>query len=255
MINAVGHSRQNQQNLSYNFFYAGLYRLNELVHYPLELFSTTCIRIVILDTNDNAPIFDLPTVNQNFHFNSIYSPLSTNKFDLNEYHLYLPEDLPEGTYLTTLRAHDLDIGSNSLIKFSLFGKQESMSCFYTDQLSGVVRLASGCDLSKSKIRQHNLTAWAMDHGNPQLSNNLSFVVHIIPVRLNSYPPRFLGRSTRYSAWIKENLPIGTYVLKEYPNKTKFQLIAIDPEGSDVHYNIISGTGFGKFVINNDGKFV
>ncbi|XP_018651928.1 putative cadherin [Schistosoma mansoni] len=255
LVSAVGSPRGNHQQSQFKIPYFDFIQVSRAVDYDVRRSANTRVHIIVTDVNDNPPVFYSPGLPQEHQY--LYSN-SSGITDLNAwlgtdgYVVYVPEDIPEGAYITTLVATDRDEGMNALIRYSLFGKQErSTNCFHTDQMTGVVRLAAGCDLHKSS-RSHVLTAWAMDHGASQLYANISFVVHVLSVKLNIFPPRFMVHPALFSGWIRENQPSGSFVFSKRDLTSKLQLKALDAEGSNVIFVIVGGSGFGLFGVNGDG---
>ncbi|TNN21015.1 Fat-like cadherin-related tumor suppressor, partial [Schistosoma japonicum] len=255
LVSAVGYPRGNHQQSQFKVPYFDFVQVSQAVDYTVRRSANTRVLIVVTDINDNPPIFYSPGLPQGSEHirNSASSTAGLSVwFGVDGYVVYVPEDIPVGAYITTLMATDKDEGMNSLIRYSLFGKQESSAtCFHADQMTGVVRLASGCDLRKGS-RTHVLTAWAMDHGTSQLYANTSFIVHVLPVKLNTFPPRFITQPALFNGWIRENQPYGSFVFSERNLASKLQLRAFDTEGSSVFYVIVGGSGFGFFSVNSDG---
>ncbi|CAH8556143.1 unnamed protein product [Heterobilharzia americana] len=255
LVSAVGYPRGNHQVSEFKIPYSDLMQVSRAVDYNARRSVTTRVRVIVTDVNDNPPVFHSPGLPQESHY--IYKNLSdviglNAWFGTDGYIVYVPEDIPEGAYITTLMATDKDEGMNAFIRYSLFGKQESSAtCFHTDQLTGVVRLAAGCDLRKG-TRTHILTAWAMDHGASQLYANISFIVHVLSVRFNVFPPRFMNHPALFGGWIRENQPCGSFIYTERSLESKLQLKAVDVEGLNVFYAVVGGSGFGTFRVDDDG---
>ncbi|THD27797.1 Protocadherin Fat 1 [Fasciola hepatica] len=218
--------------------------------------STTRIVVQVMDENDNAPVFTSPG-------DSTHVGDETTQDDPNEphldvwfgkdgYHLSIPEDMPEGAYLVTLSARDADEGTNALLAYSLFGNPKDVECFSVEQLTGVVKLATNCDLAARRGTSLRLTAWAVDHGQPQQSANVSFLVNVLAVRLNMFPPRFDPQPALYSGWVGENMRSGSLVFMEKTGRRPLQLKATDPEGYGVILAVMGGSGLGYFYIDDNG---
>ncbi|CAL8080614.1 unnamed protein product [Calicophoron daubneyi] len=257
IIEATGHSLRSQNRHLPSPRYIRLLKLAEAntpaIYHRL---ATTRIVVTVTDVNDNAPVFVSPSlINASLSTTVAYRAPADGLnawFGTNGYTLVLPEDVPEGAYLTTLTAHDADEGANGLIGFSLFGNPRLIECFNVEQLTGVVRLAAGCDLSRITANPIRLTAWAVDHGTPQLSTNTSFVVHVIPVRVNVFPPRFHKQPALYQGWIRENTPVGSEVSSQKSDELPLRLEATDPEGANVAFFITGGSGIGYFYVDDNG---
>ncbi|CAI2730250.1 unnamed protein product [Schistosoma spindalis] len=255
LVSAVGYPRGNHQQSQFKVPYFDFIQVSEAVDYDVRCSANTRINIIVTDVNDNPPVFyspGLPQEHQYLYNNSSGITGLSAWLGTDGYVVYVPEDIPEGAYITTLMATDRDEGMNALIRYSLFGKQESSTnCFHTDQMTGVVRLAAGCDLHKSS-RSHVLTAWAMDHGASQLYANISFIVHVLSVKLNIFPPRFMAHPALFSGWIRENQPSGSFVFSKRDLTSKLQLKALDADGINVIFVIVGGSGFGLFDVNDNG---
>ncbi|XP_062986156.1 protocadherin gamma-A6-like isoform X17 [Elgaria multicarinata webbii] len=91
--------------------------------------GTTQLHISVLDVNDNAPIFSQP----------IYEVSTT-------------EDLPIGTTIVTLKATDLDEGTNKEMKYSFAKIMEKASQnFHLDANTGEITLVGSLDYEESAL--------------------------------------------------------------------------------------------------------
>ncbi|NXN16070.1 PCDGA protein, partial [Indicator maculatus] len=98
------------------------------------------IRVVVLDTNDNAPVF---------------SP--------SEYTVRVPEDVPVGSALLSVMATDADEGLNGHVKYSLKKITEKASkIFELDSETGDITLARSLDFEEGK--SYELEVQARDGG-------------------------------------------------------------------------------------------
>ncbi|KER25313.1 hypothetical protein T265_14225, partial [Opisthorchis viverrini] len=251
VIEATSHSRRkDQQRRLLSPHYTHLYKLAERRnHSAAHQVAVTRVRVTVTDINDNPPVFTSPGIPGQ---NEIPDAQLDVTFGTEGYRLFIPEDLPEGAYLTTLLATDADDGLNGLVGYSLFGSPQDADCFSVDQFTGVVRVAASCELVKHRGRSIHLTAWAFDRGTPQLTSNSSFVIHVVPVRINVFPPMFRVQPALFSCVITENVPSGTAVLSRVKDMSPFRLEAADPEGSDVTFFLAGGSGLGYFYIDDHG---
>ncbi|XP_054698184.1 protocadherin gamma-A10-like [Grus americana] len=88
--------------------------------------GTARIRVVVLDANDNAPVFSQA-----------------------EYALRVPEDVPVGSVLVTLTATDADEGMNGHVKYSLKKTKDTASDrFQVDAETGVITLLQSLDFEE-----------------------------------------------------------------------------------------------------------
>uniref|UniRef100_UPI00358DE9BE protocadherin-16 n=1 Tax=Myxine glutinosa TaxID=7769 RepID=UPI00358DE9BE len=146
--------------------------------------TTTVIHLVVLDENDNAPVFDKPWIE-----------------------LAVSEATLPGTPVLTVRATDRDSGRNGALLYTLNSKTNSKpKSFNIDSVSGVI----------STVRQlvpdghlHQLTVVATDYGDPSLSG--SSVVTITVHRKLTKRPVFQHRV--YNVSIKQDVPPGTCFLQ------------------------------------------
>ncbi|NXR07729.1 PCDG7 protein, partial [Semnornis frantzii] len=102
--------------------------------------GTARIRVVVLDSNDNAPVF---------------SPA--------EYTIRVPEDVPVGSALTTVTATDPDEGMNGHVKYSLKKITEKASkIFELDSETGAITLVQSLDFEEGRF--YELEVQARDGG-------------------------------------------------------------------------------------------
>ncbi|KAF7255309.1 hypothetical protein EG68_08025 [Paragonimus skrjabini miyazakii] len=252
VIEAVGQTRQKyNHHRTPSLHYLRLVRLAEANNRALLRRSTlTRILITVMDVNDNVPVFipsGLP-VDNDAHTHL----LPTTTFDIDGYNLFIPEDMPEGAFLITLTASDADDGVNGLVGYSLFGNPKDIECFHVEELTGVIRLTPGCNLSKLRGRSIRLAAWAFDHGTPQLTTNTTLTIHVIAVHLNIFPPTFQMQPALYSGWIAENQNTGSPVVDKVDKATPLRLHAIDPEGASLSFVVSGGSGMGYFYVDDHG---
>nr|XP_006001093.1 PREDICTED: protocadherin Fat 1 isoform X1 [Latimeria chalumnae]XP_014346958.1 PREDICTED: protocadherin Fat 1 isoform X1 [Latimeria chalumnae] len=182
-----------------------------------ELFSVIFLKISLEDINDNPPKFVPPN-----------------------YHVRVREDLPMGTVIMWLEAHDPDVGQSSQVRYSLVDNGDGY--FDLDKLSGALRIVQKIDFEKKQF--YNLTARAKDKGKPvSLSSTCYIEVEVVDVNENLYPPlfsHFVEKGT-----VKENVPIGAVVMT---------LSAHDEDtgrDGEIRYSIRDGSGLGVFTIDEE----
>uniref|UniRef100_A0A8C3U1E2 Cadherin domain-containing protein n=1 Tax=Catharus ustulatus TaxID=91951 RepID=A0A8C3U1E2_CATUS len=143
--------------------------------------GTARIRVTVLDANDNAPVFSQA-----------------------EYTVRLPEDVPVGSTLTTVRATDADEGLYGEIKYS-FKKitEKSSQTFRLDSDTGAISLLRSLDFEKSD--SYELEVQADDGGG--LFHTAKVVVTVTDV--NDNVPEISVRSALSE--ISEDAPSGTIV--------------------------------------------
>ncbi|XP_041121084.1 protocadherin gamma-A11-like isoform X5 [Polyodon spathula] len=115
--------------------------------------GTVKIHIIVLDANDNAPVFS-QTV----------------------YKVIVHENALKGTLVTVVSAADADEGSHGLVTYS-FGHttDSSNDLFELDQNNGQIRVTGNIDFEKAKHYQMNIQA--KDHGG--LTDSCKVIIEIV----------------------------------------------------------------------------
>uniref|UniRef100_A0A673L0R6 Cadherin domain-containing protein n=1 Tax=Sinocyclocheilus rhinocerous TaxID=307959 RepID=A0A673L0R6_9TELE len=143
--------------------------------------GTVKINIIILDNNDNAPIFQKDT-----------------------YRIYIPENIAKGSLLVTVNATDADIAANAQIGYYFEHTTPKIrDLFSVDPSSGEIRLIGELDFEESAI--HEFKIQAKDQGG--LSDSSEVIVEVTDVNDNA--PKMTLMS--FSNNIPENAPLGTVV--------------------------------------------
>ncbi|KAM6222710.1 protocadherin beta-7 [Rhynchocyon petersi] len=138
--------------------------------------GTALVRILVVDINDNAPIFA----------QSLYQ-------------VQVPENRPVGSLVVTVSASDLDTGSNGEIHYALFYATERiLKTFQINSTSGDLHLRAQLDYET--IQNYTLTIQAKDGGG--LSGKCTVVVQVTDI--NDNPPELLMSSL--TSPIAENSP-------------------------------------------------
>ncbi|NWU88238.1 PCDBF protein, partial [Onychorhynchus coronatus] len=143
--------------------------------------GTTQIYIVVLDVNDNAPVFTQ-----------------------DRYTVQVLENAPEGSVVLTLLATDEDAGVNGDITYSFSqAVGQSDSAFEIDSTSGEIKLTKTLDFEAA--RTHELSVRARDGGG--LSAICKVLVEVLDVNDNA--PELVVSS--FSSPLPENSAPGTVV--------------------------------------------
>ncbi|XP_045080324.1 protocadherin gamma-C5-like isoform X21 [Coregonus clupeaformis] len=140
--------------------------------------------VIVLDNNDNAPSFEQ---------------------DL--YEIQLSENTNPGTLVLTVKADDLDEGSNSDIIYS-FGSQtpdEIQKRFAIDQETGEITLSQELDYEIGPSYKFDIRA--RDKGTPSMEGHSDVQVTVIDV--NDNPPEITITSSPKP--VREDAPVGTMV--------------------------------------------
>ncbi|XP_029159355.1 protein dachsous [Nylanderia fulva] len=179
-----------------------------------QLASTVTARIIVLDQNDNNPVF--------------VAPESTK--------IAVASNLPLGTSLVRVVAVDKDSGDNGRVSYVITSGNEETH-FNVGYESGIVNLA------KPVTRPTDLEITANDHGSPPRKAVLK--LSLIPVTTQiSGPPRLLLFNP--IARISENLHIGAPVLNvaESTDQTNVTFMILN----DVALNQFSITSSGLVIL-------
>lgn len=183
------------------------------------LSSEALVVITLIDINDNKP-----------------------QFYMDLYSVKVREDMPVGTVVTTVSAHDPDSGNYGSVRYSIqWGDTET---FAIDQVTGTIRIKHLLDFEEIQI--YNMTVCATDRGRPPLSSCVQVIIEVVDVNENVHGPDFLDFVLTGS--VRENEPAGTVVMvvtatdKDNPN-----------DSAAVVYSIRDGSGIGRFTIDKKGK--
>ncbi|XP_015819377.1 protocadherin Fat 1a isoform X4 [Nothobranchius furzeri] len=198
----------------YPFYILKIAARDQAVSEP-QLVSTVPLKITLEDVNDNPPKFVPPN-----------------------YRVKVREDLPVGTVIMWLEAHDPDIGPSSQVRYSLTDNGDGN--FEVDKLSGALRIVQNLDYETKQV--YNLTAKAKDKGKPiSLSSTCFIEVDVVDVNENLHRPLF--RSFVEKGFIKEDALVGTSVMTVSAEDE-------DPgQDGEIRYSIRDGSGLGIFSID------
>ncbi|XP_051766302.1 protocadherin gamma-C5-like isoform X7 [Ctenopharyngodon idella] len=146
--------------------------------------GTTLIHINVLDSNDNAPKFDLPA-----------------------YKASLREGAPVGSTVLTIKATDLDEGDNGEIQYFLgvHTPEPVRKCFALKPDTGEMTVVGNIDYESAKSYRFDVSA--KDKGNPELLGHSSIQIDIIDE--NDNPPEIILTSS--PSPVPENASVGTVV--------------------------------------------
>uniref|UniRef100_H2ZZL6 Protocadherin-16 n=1 Tax=Latimeria chalumnae TaxID=7897 RepID=H2ZZL6_LATCH len=144
--------------------------------------STATVQIILLDANDNPPVF-----------------ISL------EYHIQVSESTPVGSTLTHVSASDPDEGANSDITYIIISGNDK-GHFRLDPKAGSVELDQSLDYEEDT--KFTLTIQASDNGTTNI--NVAFSVLFISVLdHNDYAPFFMFPTL--NCFVRENLPAYTAI--------------------------------------------
>uniref|UniRef100_A0A1I7T8F5 Cadherin domain-containing protein n=1 Tax=Caenorhabditis tropicalis TaxID=1561998 RepID=A0A1I7T8F5_9PELO len=157
----------------------------------------------------------------------------------------IPEDLPNGAFVSCLAAHDEDIGQNAKLKFSLNSEKVP---FRIDHHSGCLFvLAPETPMDYHKTPSFNLSIEVADHGDPMFSTTCFLNVELDDVARNHLAIEFDDVAKEASVY--ENSEVGTEVImieaKEMGDEQK-------TKAENLEYRIIGGDGWPYFSIDQKG---
>nr|XP_046151201.1 protocadherin gamma-C5-like isoform X5 [Oncorhynchus gorbuscha] len=146
--------------------------------------GTSQITIIVLDNNDNVPLFE----------NNVY------KVSINE-------NSPTGTFMVKLKATDNDEGQNGEVKYT-FGErtpESVLSTFHINPVTGEMFLKG--ELDSESAANYEIDVAAKDEGIPEMEGHCSVLVEVID--LNDNPPEIV--LTSKPSPVREDAPRGTVV--------------------------------------------
>ena len=211
-------------------FYELHVRVQNAAAQPMEI--TGVVKVEILDSNDNIPLFTSPTYLANVSENS-----------------------PPGTYVTKVTAEDKDIYSpNNLVIYTINDPEHNRK-FQIDSATGNITTRVVLDREETKVFFIDVTACdsAMsDRPNMNTPNCRTANVRIDVSDTNDNPPYF--NSTLYQANVYENAERGTPILTIQANDRdeNSQLRYIITDGNEANVFGVRET-IGEIYVANNGK--
>lgn len=194
-----------------------------------RLTTSVTVRILVIDINDNAPIFVLPSVKDSL--------------------VYLSDTALSGHLVTRVLATDMDSDDNGKISYNILNGNENEK-FHLDSNTGIIELIKPVnDLSASYYKPHlnsynrgkyNLLISASDHGAKIQKETRINIVIIIQASVNS-PPKF--KESVYHINISENIPSGHFVIRIGADSYQLE------NGGNLTYNIPRGIADDHFSID------
>ncbi|CAB1458016.1 unnamed protein product [Pleuronectes platessa] len=179
--------------------------------------SEVDVDIVVLDVNDNPPLF----------LNNSYSTV-------------LPENSMIGTTVLQVFAQDQDSEKNAAVSYQIVSDiYNSSDYFLIDSSSGLIFTARLLDYEF--VQRYNFIVKATDSGDPALSSDVSVTVTVTDT--NDNPPNF--SQTMYEAFVSELAPRGHFV-------TCVQASDADIcDAQRLRYSVVSGNERMTFVMEAD----
>lgn len=119
------------------------------------------------------------------------------------------EDCPIGTTVTTVKATDVDAGSNGVLRYSMSPSQNLLSGDYFNLNSNSGVITTTQKLDREKMERHFFQVAAKDQGDPALESYMDLVIIVEDVNDNT--PIF--ESSFYATSIPEDKFVGDTVLQ------------------------------------------
>ncbi|XP_042324434.1 protocadherin Fat 4 isoform X2 [Sceloporus undulatus] len=183
-----------------------------------SLSSSTDVVVIVLDINDNNPVF-------------------AQKL----YKIDIAENILTGTDVVQVSAADGDEGSNGHVRYAIISGNTNNE-FRIDSVTGVVTV--GKPLDREKKPSYSLTVQSADRGSSPRTDTTT--VNIILMDVNDYIPTF--ELSPYSVNVPENL--------ERLPKIILQVVARDDDqglNSKLTYLLIDGNEDGAFILSPSGE--
>ncbi|XP_051700247.2 protocadherin alpha-10 isoform X2 [Oryctolagus cuniculus] len=149
-----------------------------------ELTGSVELRITVLDSNDNAPVFDKSL-----------------------YRVKLPENSSNGTLVISLNASDPDEGSNGHVLYSFTTEVSPRleAYFHIDSVSGDIKVNGKIDFEETQLWKIQIEA--VDKGNPPMFGHCTVLIEVVDVNDNA--PELVV--TSISLPVPEDAPVGTVI--------------------------------------------
>ncbi|XP_035676136.1 protocadherin Fat 4-like [Branchiostoma floridae] len=172
------------------------------------------VTVIVTDVNDNKPAFSQPV-----------------------YTVYVDENIPVGSNITTVEATDPDLNGNGEVTYSIVSG-DGMAYFDINSTTGLI--STSADVDRETLALNNLVVQATDSGTPAKSSLCRVKVYLND--LNDNTPSFVP--LEYVVSVLENAAVGTLV-------TPVQ--ALDPDESTnalLTFAILEGDDNNEFAIDS-----
>ncbi|KAE8623202.1 hypothetical protein XENTR_v10005537 [Xenopus tropicalis] len=168
--------------------------------------DTTYLEILVIDVNDNPPVFQRAS-----------------------YKGSVPEDSPPYTSVLQVSATDRDSGLNGRIFYTFAGGDDGDGDFTVEYTSGIVRTLR--QLDRENVVEYRLTVYAVDKGHP-LPHRTPAEVLVTVLDVNDNAPVFAREELEVKVF--ENSPLGPPLAR---------ITATDPDegpNAQIMYQIVEG---------------
>ncbi|CAN8002126.1 unnamed protein product, partial [Ixodes hexagonus] len=154
--------------------------------------------VLVVTATDSGGRSDSATVYLNVSDANTHRPT----FERTPYTASVPEDVPVGTTVLVVEAHDGDVGRNALVTYTL---EEDVPEFRMDSATGALLTARPLD--RERTSGYTLVVMAQDGGNPPLSDTTNIELEVADVNDNA--PVF--PTAGYTSTVSEDALVGTSV--------------------------------------------
>ncbi|XP_064457989.1 cadherin-87A-like isoform X2 [Ornithodoros turicata] len=183
-----------------------------------QLSAIARVTATIININDNDPIFIEKS-----------------------YHAKVQENAPQGTFVTQVKANDIDTGEFGVVSYSLLG--ERSPDFSVDD-RGEIRVAGSANLDRELTMSITLQVVATDMGQDvSTRRSVSVPVYLTLLDDNDSPPVFSKKT--YEASFVANSPLESA-------HSIVQVSATDADegiNAAIRYSILAGNEHGQFAVN------
>ncbi|XP_074032325.1 cadherin 87A [Leptinotarsa decemlineata] len=182
-----------------------------------QLNASAIVYVKVVNLNDNDPIFSA-----------------------NEYNASIDENSPNGTFIVSVRATDMDAEEYGEISYELIG--EHSKNFAIDNETGYITVANSNFLDHEQINETVIQVVASDGAPRNARRSVSVPVNIKINDINDNPPKFSRKD--YNVTIMENIRLN-------PPVPIIQVNATDEDSGlngNIHYRIISGNDNDSFLL-------
>ena len=182
------------------------------------LTGSALLKINVIDSNDEVPIFSEPY-----------------------YEFSIPENAPSNTYIGTVMAEDKDSPPHNKVLYTLDHYSEGTNTFLVDETTGDISTLRILD--REKVSVYHLSVVAFNEGAPHMKNTINTTIHILDVNDNA-PIFDFPSDTNNTIQIATDVPIGTPIIK-----IKARDLDLG-NNATLSYYITHGNENGYFAINS-----
>ncbi|KAK7079948.1 hypothetical protein SK128_012923 [Halocaridina rubra] len=200
---------------------------------PKDSLQEACsFQITVTDINDNPPIFDQPSYDQN-----------------------IATDHSLGSAVLRVTATDMDSGPNADLEYSLepvTGRNEDITYFSISKANGIISLNKSLSDSMTNTKTFYLTARATDKGNQPQTSTVRVTVNV--VSSGNLPPSIISENPSMEK-LPEDAKVGTVVYtvcarSNIADKPNVYFTLVNGNTQDTNED---GTFALERLINNDPK--